>query len=280
MRFAMSNIAWGYEERLAAYARLAAADVTGLEVAPGLLFEHCADPLMPDASALATARAEIDDAGLTLVSMQSLLFGVNGADLFGDSDGRAAFLRGLSRAIALAERLEIPNLVMGSPKQRSHPDTMTTQDAMARAVELLLPVADAAQAAGTVIAMECNPTTYGTNFLTTPDETRAFVQQANHPAITLNFDIGATFLTETFDQVEALLEAALAWTTHVHISEPFLAPSPADPAQAARVLRKLSSSGYDRAVSIEMRRPEDGLTGVEMALTRLTQARTGRVEDI
>jgi sugar phosphate isomerase/epimerase len=273
MRFAVSNIAWGYPERQAAYARLETAGITGLEIAPGLLFAESADPFVPSAAELAAAQAEIADAGLTLVSMQSLLFGVKGADLFGDEAGRAAFVTGLGRAIALAERLEIPNLVMGSPKQRNRPDGMSIDAAMDHAAEILRPLAAAAAAAGTKIAMECNPAEYGTNFLTMPEETLGFVHRADHPAITLNFDIGATHLTGTFPRIEDLLAEAGPAISHVHVSEPFLAPAPANPADAARVLRKLRAMGYANAVSIEMLQPEDGLAGLDMALQHLNAAR-------
>ncbi len=273
MQFAVSNIAWATSDRIAAYARLARTGFSGLEIAPGLFFAESEDVFAPTEVECAAALGEISAHGLNLVSMQSLLFGVPGADLFGDADRQAAFSRGLERTIILAARLEIPNLVMGSPKQRIRPERMDPRTAMDRALEIFIPLADAAAAAGTRIAMECNPVEYGTNFLTTPDDTLAFVRYAAHPAISLNFDVGAAHLTQTFNQVENLLETAADVISHVHISEPFLAPAPADPAGAGRVLRTLREIGYDRAVSIEMRRPEDGLDGLDMALQNLAAAR-------
>lgn len=273
MRFAVSNIAWSRAERLAAYARLGAAGITGLEIAPGLLFGDGEDPFAPSAAAMAATRAELAAAGLRLVSMQSLLFGVAGADLFGDAAGREAFATGIGRALALAARLQIPNLVLGSPAQRQRPPGMGLETAMDAAAELLRPLADRAWEAGTQIAIECTPVAYGTNFLVTPAETLQFVQQAQHPAIRLNFDVGALLMTETFNQVEALLETAGSLISHVHLSEPFLAPAPADPATAIRVLKRLRAMGYARAVSIEMRRPQAGLVGLDRALQHLQVAR-------
>ena len=45
----MSNIAWLVEERLEAYAILAEAGITGLEIAPGIFFHADDDPFVPDA---------------------------------------------------------------------------------------------------------------------------------------------------------------------------------------------------------------------------------------
>ena len=96
----MSNIAWSGEERLEAYAILAEAGITGLEIAPGLFFHAAADPFVPDQASAGEALREAADAGLALVSMQSLLFGVTGAGLFDGAGPRAAFERGMIRAIA------------------------------------------------------------------------------------------------------------------------------------------------------------------------------------
>ena len=124
MRLAVSNIAWLAEERLEAYAILAEAGVTGLEIAPGIFFHAAHDPFVPDNASAREALREAADAGLSVVSMQSLLFGVTGAGLFDGAEARAVFEAGMHRAIALAGRFGIPNLVFGSPAQRRVPDGM------------------------------------------------------------------------------------------------------------------------------------------------------------
>ncbi|WP_425084678.1 sugar phosphate isomerase/epimerase family protein [Ruegeria profundi] len=273
MKYAVSNIAWSASDRLKAYAKLQAAGITGLEIAPGLLFSMADDPFDPTEAEIALVQNELDRFGLSLVSMQSLLFGVEGAELFGDAYERAAFEQGLMRAIKLAGRLGIPNLVLGSPKQRQRPSGMEPNAAIDKAIEILTPLADAAAFAGTKIAMECNPAEYGTNFLTTPDETLAFVKRANHAAIMLNFDVGATLLTGTFDHVMDQLIAAGPVLNHVHISEPYLSPAPANPQDAAKVLQTLETLEYQHVVSIEMRQPQDGLAGLDTALENLLEAR-------
>jgi sugar phosphate isomerase/epimerase len=272
MRLAMSNIAWGPEERLDAYAILAEAGFTGLEIAPGLLFHAAADPFVPDAASARAAISEVADAGLTLVSMQSLLFGVTGAALFGPSEARAAFETGMHRAIALAERFGIPNLVFGSPLQRRVPDDMAMDEALDNAAALFRRLGEAALAAGTRITIEANPAAYGTNFLTTLDEAEAFVTAVNHPGIALILDLGAMHMNADFASVPARVPALAARLNHVHVSEPDLAPAPADPAALAPVLRALSAAGYAKAVSIEMKRPPEGLAAVRACAARLAEA--------
>ncbi|TCT06184.1 sugar phosphate isomerase/epimerase family protein [Aquabacter spiritensis] len=253
MRLAVSNIAWPADAAQPAYDVLAAAGVAGLEIAPGLLFADAAAPFDPPDSAVVAARAAAAAAGLTFCSMQSLLFGVEGAALFGDAAERAVFARAMLRAIRLAERLGIANLVVGSPRNRVVPPDMSEDEARAIAADTFRALGESARTAGCVLAMEPNPAVYGTNFLTTLEETDAFVRLVGHPAVTVNFDVGALHVNGAFDRLEALLALARPRISHVHLSEPGLAPFPRDAATARRLTAALAAAGWDGYASIEMR---------------------------
>jgi sugar phosphate isomerase/epimerase len=272
MRLAMSNIAWLPDERLEAYAILAKSGFDGLEIAPGLFFHAVADPFSPDAKGARAALAEIADAGLGLVSMQSLLFGVEGAALFEGSEARAAFVAGMHRAIALAAQYGIPNLVFGSPLQRRVPEHMAMADALAVAADVFRDLGNVAVQAGTRIAIEANPAAYGTNFCTTLDEALGFVALVAHPAIVPHLDLGAMHMNGDFASVPARLPALAPRLSHVHVSEPGLAPAPADRVALQPVLEGLRAAGYARAVSIEMKRAPDGLASVRRAAASLAKA--------
>lgn len=268
----MSNIAWSVEERLGAYAILAEAGITGLEIAPGLFFHASDDPFVPDEASASEALSEMADAGLSLVSMQSLLFGVTGAALFEGAEARNVFQRGMTRAIALAGRFGIPNLVFGSPAQRRVPAGMAMADALGEAAAVFRRLGDVAAAAGTRITIEANPAAYGTNFLTTLEEAERFVALVDHPAIALILDLGAMHMNGSFASVPTRLPDLAPSFNHVHVSEPDLAPAPADAMALVPVLRALREAGYAKAVSIEMKRPAQGLAEVRRAVTRLVAA--------
>jgi sugar phosphate isomerase/epimerase len=272
MRLAMSNIAWLPAERLEAYAILAEAGITGLEIAPGLFFHAAEDPFVPESTIAEAALAEAAGAGLTLVSMQSLLFGVSGAGLFDGPEARAAFVQGMTRAIRLAGRFGIPNLVFGSPAQRRVPASMAMAEALDDAATVFRQLGDCAAAEGTRITIEANPAAYGTNFCNTLDEAEAFAALVDHPAVALILDLGAMHMNGHFANVPARLPALTPRLNHVHVSEPDLAPAPADEAALAPVLQGLRASGYAKAVSIEMKRAPEGLTAVRGAVQRLIQA--------
>lgn len=268
----MSNIAWLPGERIEAYAILAEAGFTGLEIAPGLLFHEAEDPFAPDPATAHAAMREVEGAGLTLVSIQSLLFGVAGAALFEGPRARTAFERGMTRAITLAGRLGVPNLVFGSPLQRRVPEGLVMAEAQEQAADVFRRLGDAAAAAGTCITIEANPTAYGTNFCNTLEEAETLVTLVDHPAIALVLDLGAMHMNASFASVPARLPALAPRLNHVHVSEPHLAPAPADAAALVPVLRGLRAGGYAKAVSIEMKRPEAGLAEVRRSVARLVDA--------
>lgn len=272
MRLAVSNIAWLPEERIEAYRILSDAGISGLEIAPGLFFHAAEDPFVPDATSARMALDEISDAGLALVSMQSLLFGVSGAALFGDEPARLALETGMKRAIGLAGQFGIPNLVFGSPGQRRVPDGMVMERALEEAAGVFRRLGDRAGEAGTQIAIEANPAAYGTNFLNTLEEALDFVERVNHPAIVAILDLGAMHMNGAFDGVPDRIPRLMSRLNHVHVSEPHLAPAPGKAEALTPVLRALQGQGYDKAVSIEMKRPAGGLNEVRAAAERLVTA--------
>ncbi|WP_187431075.1 hypothetical protein ROLI_046030 (plasmid) [Roseobacter fucihabitans] len=273
MIFAASNIAWPPAQRLEAYGALHAGGCVGLEIAPGLFFWDTQTPFRPERQVIQTALAEVDDAGLKLVSMQSLLFGVEGAALFGPQEAHERFEAGMAAAIDLAAEVGIPNLVVGSPKQRIIPDTMPQKDAEARAQEVFHRLGDRAAAAGTILAMETNPEVYGTNFLTHTPQTLAFVRQLAHPAVQVNLDVGAMMINGEFDTSRDAIRATAPQLSHVHISAPALDPAPDDIVNTSEILQLLRGIRYERSVSIEMRTPPtDPISNLENCISKLNKA--------
>lgn len=272
MKLAVSNIAWSYGERLRAYAILRSHGFTGLEVAPGLFFAEEPDPFVPSASAVTAARKELDHFGLELISMQSLLFGVEGAELFGPPKARERFAAGAARAIALAGRIGVDNLVLGSPRQRVIPPGVDAQAALATATETFRRLGDLAVTQGARFALETNAAAYGTNFMTTFPETIQVVHATDHPAVAFNFDVGALHMTGAFRRVAEFALEYRSQMAHVHISSAQLAPAPSSMSEARMVIHALRAIDYQRAISIEMKAVDDGLATLEDCVERLKAA--------
>lgn len=271
MKLAVSNIAWAPEDRDVVYPMLRDAGVTGLEIAPSLFLDGAEAPTNAgadhEAQALAAARAH----GLVPCSMQSLLFGVEGPELFGSPEARDRMDRAMVDVCGLAGRLGVPNLVFGSPKNRIIPDGMDAAPVWRKAFNRM---GDAALATGTIVALEPNPEAYGTNFMTSLAETLEVATAVAHPSVRVNLDLGALLLTGEIERIEEILPDALPLVSHVHLSVPHLEPITDEPAAVRRLVAALSDAGWTGWVSIEMRRNLDALRGaVDLARDAIEAAR-------
>jgi sugar phosphate isomerase/epimerase len=163
--------------------------------------------------------------------------------------------------------------VMGSPAQRAIPDSMDRAEAEQLAVDVFRRIGDLCLEAKAKLALEPNAVAYGTNFLNTIGETLTFVQRVGHPAVSVNFDIGSLLMNGDMDAGGEYFAEAGPLVSHVHISEPNLAPAPQDVGRFETLARAILAHDYGGWFSIEMRAVGDhNLAGVRAAIAACTRA--------
>lgn len=242
MKVSISNIAWNPEEDENVAGVLRRHGLERIDIAPSKYF---ADFTTAGQAEIAAVREAWEDRGQRLYGMQSLLFGTQGLNLFGDDGAMLDRLGGVCR---LAGRLGIRVLTFGSPKNRDR-GARTHDQALEEAVAFFRLLGAAAEEAGVVVCLEPNPVAYGCNFMTTTDETAAVVRATGHAHIRLQLDLGAIAMNG--EDPAAMIERHGDIIAHVHASEPGLAPlQPSALHDAAgEALRRLRP---DLTVTIEM----------------------------
>ena len=111
---AASNIAWLPEEDAEAFALLRMYGLSGVEVAPTVLWPDWKGATPAAAGAY---RARLDDEGFACPALQSALYGVDAA-LFGTEAERRRFRDHLRRVAELAHALGARVVVLGAPDHR------------------------------------------------------------------------------------------------------------------------------------------------------------------
>ncbi len=238
-RLSASNIGWQAEDDEAVYAALQRLGYTGLEIAPTRLVGE-----RPYCKAEAAARraAELSrQYGLCLPSMQSIWFGRT-ENIF-DARGAALLAEYTRRAVDFAAAVGCPSLVFGNPRQRRMPLRARAEDALG----FFAGISAYARQHGVVIALEANPPGYGTNFCNTSAEALAYARRV--PGLRVNYDVG-TMLTN--GETPELLLRNLDLVSHIHLSEPQLAPIAPHPEHRA-LAEGLRQAGYTGFVSVEMK---------------------------
>lgn len=234
-----SNIGWPKEYDEAVYAALQAAGFAGVEIAPTRIFP--APPYDNLSAAVLFGGYLHQKYGLAVPSMQSIWYGQTG-NIFVPEEAEA-LLAYTEEAFAFAHALHCPSLVFGCPKNRRRPE-----GADPAAAEAFFDKAGRlAMRYGVRLALEANSPRY-TNYLNTTAEVFALVKKLGNPGLAGNLDLGAIL-----DNGERLRDFAadLSWVSHVHISEPGLAPIQPRPEQEELALM-LGAAGYRGFVSIEM----------------------------
>lgn len=241
LKIAASNIGWAAADDAAVLARMAELGFSGIEVAPTRIFEE--DPYSRKAEFAAWAAEVEAEHGLSVCSIQSIWRGR--AESMFDEEGAAALLAYTGEACRFAEAGHADNLVFGCPGNRSVPQG---RDGL-EAVPFLEACGSLAAASGVVFALEANPPMYGTNFLNTTAEAVGFLDaMGGAPGLGLNLDVGAMVCA---GEGASVAERAFRHISHVHVSEPGLAPV------EARCLHRelravLEGCGYGGYVSLEM----------------------------
>lgn len=264
MRLAVSNIAWAAAEQDAIAAVLPSLGVTGVEIAPTVLWPGW-DGATP--AAARDLRARLAGQGLAVPAMQSILFARPDLHVFGDAASRAALVAHVAHIAELAAALGAGVMVFGSPRNRLRGD-LAPDAAMDAAVPLFRRLAAACHDAGTALGIEANPAQYGGDFLLHWTEAAELVARVAHPGVVLHLDTACTALAG--DDPATAAAACAARIRHFHVSAANLAPvdatSPIDHRAVAAALR---SGGYAGWVSIEMRRSDTPLASVSRAIAHV-----------
>jgi sugar phosphate isomerase/epimerase len=258
MKLAVSNIAWPRGEDAGAAEVLARHGVTGVELAPTLVWP---DPLAVTERDAVACRLAWERRGRTVVAMQALLFGKSDLLLFGDPavrDRAVGYLGGVMRLAGWLGRLV---LVFGSPGNRKV-GGRAYEEVLPEAVAVFRRLGELALGHGVTFCIEPNPPAYGCDFVTSAAQGAALVAEVAHPGFGLHLDAGG--LTLSGERPADLKDAPLA---HYHVSEPHLKPIGTAGAPHAVFAADLQARGYDRWCSVEMRQPEgDWRSALESSL--------------
>ena len=247
MRISVSNIAWDRRDDLAVAELLVKQEIDAIDVAPGKYFDDFATASDEDIN---NVRCWWMDRGIEIVGMQALLFGTQGLNLFGEPSVRKRMLTYLGHVCRIARGLGARFLVFGSPRNRDRSglDDQSTADI---AIDFFRRLGEIAADQDAVICLEPNPPIYGSNFMTDSLVTAQVVRAVDHPAIRMQFDVGA--LTLNGEDAAVVLADVADLIAHIHASEPelkVLGDCGTDHGPISSAIRTLCP---DKIVTIEMR---------------------------
>ena len=261
MKLAVSNIAWSPEEDGAALDMLRTLGISLLELAPSRKWPDPSTAVVQDAQRY---LVELRAAGFSVAAFQAILFGKPELTIFDGLEPRRRCVDYLVHIAQLAAACDARALVFGAPKNRRVPEGMPPAEADHIAVEFFGELARHAAGLHVSFCLEPNPTAYGCNYLTHVVDAARIVRLVSSPGLRLQIDAGE--LAMNSEAVEQVITEQADIIGHIHISQPMLTGFETPWEGHAVLARALAQINYGLLVSIEMKRPADGLDDVRRAV--------------
>lgn len=245
MKLAISNIAWSDHHEYF-YELMKKYGFSGLEIAPTKFSVQPYDNL----DVAQRLREYLCVYNLSVVSIQSLLFGTEGLELFTTTEAQNQLKVYLKKAILYAEVIGCPVLVFGNPKNRVINDLSSQYQI---AVEFFKELGEFAHLHNTCLCIEPNPKVYGTNFINTLAQANQLVNDVDSLGFAMIIDSSTMLINQ--DEPAIILDV-LSNTKHIHLSMPFLKPLNREFDNHAGWIHEfvnvIKSSNYQYYLSIEM----------------------------
>lgn len=241
MKLSISNIAWDHTQNEQIYELMKKYGFYGLEIAPTIIFPE--NPYSQIINAKKWADEIKSKYGFIISSMQSIWYGRQEM-IFGSESERRSLIEYTKEAINFAELIGCKNLVFGSPKNRR----LFSDSDYEVGIDFFRTIGNYAYKHNTIIAMEANPSIYGTNYINYTKSAIELVKVVNSKGFMLNLDIGT--MIENKESI-TILRNNVDLINHVHISEPFLRPIIKRDLHK-EIIHLLQDEGYSNYISIEM----------------------------
>ena len=214
MKLSVSNIAWEYSNKDQALEILKKYNIKYIDIAPTLLTEN---KNINDINSK-NIKNYYNNFNIKIVGMQSLLYPFPDISLFDGEYNKNLLLNYLDDIFLLAKKLNIKNLIFGSPKNRliKNIDSYSIENSLL----IFKEISERAKKYSCIICLEANPKEYGCNFITNTTEAIDFIKKINSNNFKLNLDISTVILNK--ENIENIFKNNLNIIQHVHISSPYI----------------------------------------------------------
>jgi sugar phosphate isomerase/epimerase len=263
MKYAICNELFEGHEPEACFRLARALGFTGLEVAPFTLGPNAHE--IPRQRRLAYWQLA-SDCGLEILGLHWLLAKTEGYHLTtNDPNVRRKTAGYFRELVQLCSDLGGTIMVLGSPAQRNFPESMTHEEAISNAAEVLSAVVPALERAQVRLAVEPLGPQEG-NFLNTASQARSLIEQIASPWVQLHLDVKA--MSSEDEPIDQIIRANADLMVHFHANDPNrLGPGMGDVDQQP-IFQALKDVGYSGWVSVEV---FDYSPGIETILRQSMQ---------
>jgi D-psicose/D-tagatose/L-ribulose 3-epimerase len=241
LKYSLSNLSWGETPINQMLPRIKQIGFHGVEIAPTAIWPEIKST---DASLFKKMRYLIEDNGLEVSALQSLLYGNLDYQLF--SRGTWLMMKShLEFMFTLAKTLGASVVVFGSPRNRLKGE-LSKELAHEIAAEFFATLLPSLERNNLVMTLEPNASEYGADYLLNYSDVRQLSSLINSPHISPQIDTGCLWMVG-----EEPSSAFRSFTPHhIHISNPNLGILPGE-SNFKELFSLIRDSGYKGWLVIE-----------------------------
>jgi sugar phosphate isomerase/epimerase len=237
MKLSVSNLAWGATFDEEAASLLKHYGVNGIDLVPGRYFSRPWEASVDEWVSVSNAWRS---RGFELVGMQSLLFGLGSASIFGTPDDRKHIETALLETGVRAAKVGVTRLVFGSPRNRLVADFKG--DPVTLAAEFFYSISERFSNLGIVLLFEPNGVRHGCDFVNSTAEAIELSAIVNSKGFGVNFDFGAEQDSPSVLEIDPL---QLTHVGHAHLSNPSLTALDELPEKFKEIWRRVKGHTED-----------------------------------
>lgn len=244
-KIAISNLAFKDKPLGQSLKFLQNSQISGLEIAPTLIWN---DPLLVSKKERNSFKGLVSDHGLSIIALQSLLFGRPELQLISGSSRDGRLLVFLKKMVDLCSDLGGSSLSFGSPRNRVR-GNLELNDAISIATPVFYELAAYAKMADILICIEPVSSEFRCDFINTIEECVQLVESVEHSHFRLLLDTGT--LINNKEECRETIRRNACHISHVHINDPNLFPPSNENMEHSIIVETLRSIDYQNWLTLE-----------------------------
>lgn len=243
MKLCFSNIAWNEEENNKIINLFFKENINYIEYAPKLIFKN--KNIKNNAFNI---RKFWNKKKILLYSMQSILYEVEDAYIFGNTKQQKIFYLEVKKKIYLAKKLGTKLIVFGSPnsKKTFGRSKMKLDILFEKNIKKIIKICEELKI---ILCLEANPMIYDTKYLTHTDQALKFVKKINSKYLKLNLDLGTIISNK--ENYTKIIKKNISHIGHVQISCPKLKNPLFYKKTIKNFINELNKNQYSNVISVE-----------------------------
>ena len=256
MKLIISNLSWDFNDNYKVIKIIKRFDINEIEISPSKIFTN-----NYNINNIEKIKAFWNKNKISFCSMQSILFNIKNAYLFGNKIQQKLFFNEIKKKIYLSKKIGIKILVFGSPHNKK---IFLKKNINIIAFNTFKKISKICEKNKIYFCVEANPKIYDCEYLNYTKEAIKLVKKINSNFFRLNLDLGTIIANR--ESFKKIIKDNIHLIGHVQISVPYLKDIMLHKKLIKKFIEQLKKNNYQRYISIERLPIKNNLKSIEKSL--------------